>query len=82
MGYRILVEPQAAEKLRTSSSYVVQGLGRQLAELADREADAAGLLRLVIDDVTAWYRIDIGEQTLTVVEVASAAEEQPGAQAG
>jgi hypothetical protein len=35
-----------------------------------------------IDDVTVWYRVDNREETLTVVEVASTADDQPGAQAG
>jgi len=96
MSYRILVEPAAAQRLRTFSSHVVQRLGRQLAELADLASIApppslvfarnlgpeANLLRLEIEDVTVWYRIDKREETLTVVEVASRADEQPGAQAG
>jgi mRNA-degrading endonuclease RelE of RelBE toxin-antitoxin system len=96
MSYRILVEPAAAQRLRTFSSHVVQRLGRLLAELADLASIApppslvfarnqgpdASLLRIDVEDVTAWYRVDKREETLTVVEVASGAEDQPGAQAG
>jgi mRNA-degrading endonuclease RelE of RelBE toxin-antitoxin system len=96
MSYRILVEPAAAQHLRTFSSHVVQQLGRVLAELADLASIAPppglsfarnpgaerSLLRVDVEDATVWYRVDKREETLTVVEVASAAEDQPGAQAG
>ncbi|HEX9605477.1 MAG TPA: hypothetical protein VF973_17115 [Myxococcales bacterium] len=96
MSYRILVEPAAAQRLRTFSSHVVQRLGRLLAELADLASIApppsltlarnlspeSNLLRIGVEDVTVWYRIDKREETLTVVEVASGADDQPGAQAG
>ena len=96
MSYRILVEPAAAQRLRTFSSHVVQQLGRVLAELADLASIAPppglsfarnpgpdrNLLRVEVEDATVWYRIDKREETLTVVEVASAADDQPGAQAG
>jgi mRNA-degrading endonuclease RelE of RelBE toxin-antitoxin system len=95
MSYRILVEPAAAERLRTFSSYVVQKLGRLLAELADLAsiapppspvfARAQGTetnLRVEVDEVTVWYRIDKREETLTVVDLSSGADDQPGAQAG
>ena len=96
MSYRILVEPAAAQRLRTFSSHVVQRLGRLLAELADLASIApppslvfarslgpeANLLRMEIEDVKVWYRVDKREETLTVVEVASGADDQPGVQAG
>ncbi len=96
MSYRILVEPAAAQRLRTFSSHVVQRLGRLLAELADLASIAppptlafarhpgpqADLLRIEVEDVIVWYRIDKREETLTVVEVASGTDDQPGAQAG
>jgi len=96
MSYRILVEPAAAQRLRTFSSHVVQRLGRLLAELADLASIApppslmfarnpgpeANLLRVEVEDVTVWYRVDKREETLTVVEVASGADDQPDAQAG
>ncbi|HYR20492.1 MAG TPA: hypothetical protein VEQ15_13430 [Myxococcales bacterium] len=96
MSYRILVEPAAAQRLRTFSSHVVQRLGRLLAELADLASIApppsltlarslapdSTLLRIEVEDATAWYRIDKREETLTVVEVASGTDDQPGAQAG
>ena len=96
MSYRILVEPAAGQRLRTFSSHVVQQLGRLLAELADLASIAPppslvfarnpgpepNLLRMEIDDVTVWYRIDKRQETLTVVEVASSADDQPDAQAG
>jgi mRNA-degrading endonuclease RelE of RelBE toxin-antitoxin system len=96
MSYRILVEPAAAQRLRTFSSHVVQRLGRVLAELADLASIAppptlvfarqlgseANLLRIDVEEVSVWYRIDKREETLTIVEVASSADDQPGAQAG
>jgi len=96
MSYRILVEPAPAQRLRTFSSHVVQRLGQLLAELADLASIApppsltlarslapdSTLLRIEVEDATAWYRIDKREETLTVVEVASGADDQPGAQAG
>jgi hypothetical protein len=94
MSYRILVEPAAAQRLRTFSSYLVQRLGRLLAELADlasiappaslalaRTADA-DLSRLDLEDATVWYRVDHREETLTLVDIASGLGDQPGAQAG
>ena len=94
MSYRILVEPAAAQRLRTFSSYLVQRLGRLLAELADlasvappvslalaRGADAK-LSRIDLEDVTVSYRIDPREETLTLVDVEGGAGDQPGAQAG
>ena len=96
MSYRILVEPTAAQRLRTFSSHVVQQLGRLLAELADLASIApppslalarhlgpgADLLRIEVEDVNVWYRVDKREETLTIVEVASGADDQPDAQAG
>ena len=96
MSYRILVEPAAAQRLRTFSSHVVQRLGRVLAELADLASIApppslviarnlgaeASPFRIEVEDVTVWYRIDKREETLTIVEVATGADDQPGAQAG
>ena len=95
MSYRILVEPAAGQRLRTFASHVVQRLGRLLAELADLASIAPppslllarnlgpepNLLQVEIDEVTVWYRIDKREETLTLVEVASTADDQPGAQA-
>jgi mRNA-degrading endonuclease RelE of RelBE toxin-antitoxin system len=94
MSYRILVEPAAAQRLRTFSSHVVQRLGRLLAELADLASIAPPqtlafarsgsdvVSRIDLEDATVWYRVDRREETLTVVEVASSADEQAGAQAG
>ncbi len=96
MSYRILVEPAAGQRLRTFSSHVVQRLGRLLAELADLASIAppstlafarhsspqADLLRIEVEDVTVWYRIDKREETLTIIEVANGADDHPGAQAG
>jgi len=95
MSYRILVEPAAAQRLRTFSSHVVQRLGRVLAELADLAsiapppslviarppASEARPVRIEVDEVTVWYRIDKDDQTLTVVQVESGADDQPDAQA-
>jgi mRNA-degrading endonuclease RelE of RelBE toxin-antitoxin system len=94
MSYRILVEPAAAERLRTFSSYIVQRLGRLLAELADlasiappaslalaRNADSE-LSRVDLEGATVWYRLDRHEETLTLVDIAASAGDQPGAQAG
>src|SRR5207302_502021 len=79
MGYRILVEPQAAEKLRTSSSYVVQGLGMQaLGTLLHLElrllafGQRAKALRLdrgvVAEDVLATAVLSDESVALRVVE--------------
>jgi mRNA-degrading endonuclease RelE of RelBE toxin-antitoxin system len=94
MSYRILVEPAAAQRLRTFSSYLVQRLGRLLAELADLASIAppaslslarnpqAEVSRLDLEDATVWYRVDHREETLTLVEVNAGAADQSGAQAG
>ena len=96
MSYRILVEPAAAQRLRTFSSHVVQRLGRVLAELADLASIApppslviarhpgseASPFRIEVDEVTVWYRIDKNDETLTVVQVESGVDDQPDAQAG
>jgi mRNA-degrading endonuclease RelE of RelBE toxin-antitoxin system len=94
MSYRILVEPAAAQRLRTFSAYLVQRLGRLLAELADLASIAppvslalarnpdAEMSRVELDDATVWYRVDHKEETLTLVDVNSGAGDQPGAQAG
>ena len=94
MSYRILVEPAAAQRLRTFSSYLVQRLGRLLAELADLASIAppaslalagdgdADLSRVDLEGAIVWYRVDRREETLTLVEVATGAGDQPGAQAG
>ena len=96
MSYRILVEPAAAQRLRTFSSHVVQRLGRVLAELADlasiapppslviarRPDPEASLFRIEVEDVTVFYRIDKIDETLTIVEVASGLDDQPDARAG
>jgi hypothetical protein len=94
MSYRILVEPAAAQRLRTFSSYLVQRLGRLLAELADlasiappaslalgRKTDAE-VSRVDLEDATVWYRVDHREETLTLVDINAGAGDQPGAQAG
>ena len=94
MSYRILVEPAAAQRLRTFSSYLVQRLGRLLAELADLASIAppasltlartgeAELSRIELESATVWYRVDRREETLTLVDIAASAGDQPGAQAG
>jgi mRNA-degrading endonuclease RelE of RelBE toxin-antitoxin system len=93
MSYRILVEPAAAQRLRTFSAYLVQRLGRLLAELADLASIApptslaiarnpqAEVSRLDLEDATVWYRVDHREETLTLVDIAAGAGDQP-AQAG
>ncbi|HWE26120.1 MAG TPA: hypothetical protein VG496_19445 [Myxococcales bacterium] len=94
MSYRILVEPAAAQRLRTFSSYLVQRLGRLLADLADlasiappaslslaRNADT-DLARIDLEDATVWYRVDRRDETLTLVDVQTAAGDRPGTQAG
>jgi mRNA-degrading endonuclease RelE of RelBE toxin-antitoxin system len=94
MSYRILVEPAAAQRLRTFSSYLVQRLGRLLAELADLASIApptslalarnpgAEVARFELEDATVWYRVDHKEETLTLVDVNAGAGDQPGAQTG
>ena len=94
MSYRILVEPQAAQRLRTFSSHVVPRLGRLLAELADvasagqgsslagasSQGRAADPLRVEAEDLMLLYRVDKQDGTLTVIDVASSTDEQPEAQ--
>jgi hypothetical protein len=93
MSYRICVEQAAAQRLRTYSPHVVQRLGRLLADLAELASAPAPshpslvrnppagprLFRIEVDEVSIWYAIDAVEETLTVVEVGSRAEESPGA---
>jgi hypothetical protein len=75
MAYRILIEPAAARRLRTVSPYVVQGLGRQLAELL--EPDVLGKAGLAGDGpvnidapgVSISCRMDVRDETLTVLDV-------------
>jgi mRNA-degrading endonuclease RelE of RelBE toxin-antitoxin system len=83
MSYRILVDPHAAHRLKTFPSYVVQRLGGVLAELAElavvapppslvfaRASGPSGsLLRLELEHVSVFYRVDKTERTLTVVDV-------------
>ncbi len=83
MSYRILVDPRAASRLQGFPSYVVQRIGSVLAELAElagvvpppslvfaRAAGPAGnLMRVDLEDVSLYYRIDKREQSLTVVDV-------------
>jgi mRNA-degrading endonuclease RelE of RelBE toxin-antitoxin system len=87
MAYRILVAPAAARRLQTFLPYVVQGLGRQLAELLEASAGgelglagaggSARTLTLELDSVSVLYRIDDRDETLTVLDV----QERPGAYA-
>jgi len=75
MAYRILIEPAAARRLRTFSPYVVQGLGRQLAELLEPDvlgkAGVAGDGPVNIDapGVSVSCRMDVHDETLTVLDV-------------
>jgi hypothetical protein len=75
MAYRILIEPAAARRLRTFSPYVVQGLGRQLAELLEPnvpgQAGLAGDGPVNIDapGVIVSCRMDVRDETLTVLDV-------------
>ena len=88
MDYRILVEPAAARRLTTLLPYVVQGLGRQLAELLEAfawdgsgvPAGGARVLAIDLDGVRVSCRIDGSDQTLTILDV----QERPptGATAG
>jgi mRNA-degrading endonuclease RelE of RelBE toxin-antitoxin system len=83
MSYRILVDPRAANRLRSFPSYVVQRVGTVLAELAELAGvapppslvfaralgPAASLMRVDLEDVSLFYRVDKREQSLTVVDV-------------
>ncbi len=75
MAYRILIDPAAARRLRTCSPYVVQGLGRRLAELLEPDAlPKAGLagegpLNIDAPGVSVSCRMDGREETLTVLDV-------------
>jgi hypothetical protein len=75
MAYRILIEPAAARRLRTFSPYVVQGLGRQLAELLEPDMfGKAGLtgdgpVNIDAPGVSVSCRMDVRDETLTVLDV-------------
>ena len=83
MAYRILIDPAAARRLRTFLPHVVQGLGRQLADLLEPDtlakAGIAGDGRLNIDapGVSVSCRMDVRDETLTVLDV----EDREGAAA-
>ena len=76
MSYRILVDPEAGEVLRTLRSHVVQQVGRLLAELAELvsagplarpgESDVA---QLEVDDCVLFYQVDRDQLTLNVRSV-------------
>src|SRR2546421_12937568 len=94
MSYRILVEPAAAQRLRTFSSYLVQRLGRLLAELAGLAgiSPPAGLMlarngdaepsRVELEGATGWYRVGPREDAPPPVDIAPGAGDQPGAPTG
>jgi hypothetical protein len=74
MAYRILIEPAAARRLRTFSPHVVQGLGRQLAELLEPDLGKASLagdgpLNIDAPGVIVSCRMDGRDETLTVLDV-------------
>ena len=87
MAYRILVEPAAVRRLQTFLPHVVQGLGRQLAELLEPSTGgelglagpggSARTVTLELDGVSVLYRIDDRDETLTVLDV----QERPDAYA-
>lgn len=74
MSYRIQVDPEASEALRTLRAHVVQQVGRLLGELAElvsagpfpRESDLA---RLEVDDCVLLYQVDRAQRTLNVRSV-------------
>jgi len=75
MAYRILIDPSAARRLRDFSPYVVQGLGRRLAELLEPDAlgrpavAGDGPLHIDVPGVSVSCRADRRDETLTVLDV-------------
>jgi mRNA-degrading endonuclease RelE of RelBE toxin-antitoxin system len=83
MSYRILVDPRAAHRLESFPAYVVQRIGSVLAELAElagvapppslvlagAAAATANVLRVDLEDVSLYYRIDRRDESLTVVDI-------------
>lgn len=78
MSYRIQVDPEAGQVLRTLRAHVVQRLGHLLAELAEltsvgqpapaRSGDGSVAL-LEADDYVLFYEVNRAEQTLNVRSV-------------
>jgi mRNA-degrading endonuclease RelE of RelBE toxin-antitoxin system len=82
MSYRIQVDPEAGQVLRTLRAHVVQHLGHLLAEVADlfstgQGAPALAVARsgdgqvalLEVDDYVLCYEVNRAEQTVNVRSV-------------
>lgn len=78
MSYRIQVDPEAGQVLRTLRAHVVQHLGRLLAELAELISSASAqptfaregnVALLEVDDYVLFYEVDCAERTLNVRSV-------------
>lgn len=85
MSYRILVDTEAGQALRSLSGHVVERVGRLLAELSEAadasfapgsqlarpaEVSAPGQrLQLDLDDCVLLYEIDTATRTLSVLAV-------------
>ena len=82
-----IIEAEVVEHPRLDSLRLTIG-GADLASIAPPQtlalarsgADAPS--RIDLEDATVWYRVDRREETLTVVDVASTADDQAGVQAG
>ncbi len=76
MSYRIQVDPEAAQVLRTLRAHVVQLLGHRLAELAELISTAQptparedNITLLEVEDYVLSYEVDCAEHTLKVRSV-------------
>ena len=81
MSYRILVDSEAGQALRTFSGHVLERAGRLLAELSEgtdeaglstrapSEAGAKGRRKLDLTDCVLLYEIDATAHTLHVLAV-------------
>ena len=80
MSYRIQVDPEAGQVLRTLRAHVVQHLGRLLAELAElisagppalalSRAGEGNVALLEVDEYVLCYEVDRAGQTLKVRSV-------------
>ncbi len=76
MSYRIQVDPEAGQVLRTLRAHVVQHLGHLLAELAELFSTGQGarsgdgnVALLEVDDYILFYEVNRADETLNVRSV-------------
>lgn len=82
MSYRIEVDPEAGEVLRTLRAHVVQQLGRLLADLAELVSapqPGARVAKLEMDGCEVLYELDRDQRTLSVRSVRARARDEAAA---